>query len=191
MQETRRQWEALTEPTRRVAVAADIELRRRHPDMNLEPLKSAEPPGIVLRRRISVPGTRPGVRRRWMTRRAVLPRQADRPEARNGRLLAEQREAASQEALGLTPETVHEEIPEQVLRIRENVRLAQARIDDLRNTRVPSEDHEGEDLGRAWDVLARRDRDAIVQPPKPDVVPAREILQRARDRIAEQEAEPA
>ena len=34
---------ALTEPTRRVAVAADLELRRRHPDMDLEPLKSAEP----------------------------------------------------------------------------------------------------------------------------------------------------
>ena len=47
--ETRRQWEALTEPSRRVAVAADIELRRRHPDMDLEPLKSAEPQGIVLR----------------------------------------------------------------------------------------------------------------------------------------------
>ncbi len=30
-QETRRQWEALTEPTRRVAIAADLELRRRHP----------------------------------------------------------------------------------------------------------------------------------------------------------------
>jgi hypothetical protein len=86
---------------------------------------------------------------------------------------------------------VHEGIPEQVLRIRENVRLAQARIDDLRNTRVPNEDHDGEDLGRAWDILARRDRDAIMQPPKPDVVPAREILQRARNRVAEQEAEPA
>jgi hypothetical protein len=85
---------------------------------------------------------------------------------------------------------VHEEIPEQVLRIRENVRRAQERIDDLRNTRVPREDHDGEDLGRAWDVLGRRDRDAIVQPPMPDVVPAREILQRARERVAEHEAEP-
>ena len=67
---------------------------------------------------------------------------------------------------------MHKEIPEQVLRIRENMRLAQAKIDDLQDTRVPSEDHEGADLGRAWDVLARRERDAIVQPPKPDVRPS-------------------
>jgi len=153
--DTRRQWEALTDPSRRMALAADIELRRRHPDVELEPLKSAEPPGIEVRP-----------------------------------LTAEQREAAGKEALGLTANAVHEEIPEQVLRIRENARRAQARIDDLRNTRVPSEDHDGEDLGRAWDVLGRRDRDAIVQPPMPDVVPAREILQRARERAAEQEAEP-
>lgn len=42
-QETRRQWAALTEPTRRVAVAADTELRRRYPDRYLPPLRSAEP----------------------------------------------------------------------------------------------------------------------------------------------------
>jgi hypothetical protein len=71
------------------------------------------------------------------------------------------------------------------------MRLAEAKIDDLQGTRVPSEDHEGADLGRAWDVLARGERDAIVQPPKPDVVPAREILQRAQERVTEHEAEPA
>ena len=42
-QETRRQWEALTEPTRRAAIAADLELRRRHPGIPLTPLRSAEP----------------------------------------------------------------------------------------------------------------------------------------------------
>jgi hypothetical protein len=42
-QDTRRQWEALTEPTRRAAIAGDLELRRRHPGTRLEPLKSAEP----------------------------------------------------------------------------------------------------------------------------------------------------
>jgi hypothetical protein len=45
--ETRLQWEALTEPTRRMAKAADLELRRRHPGHLLERLKSAEPDGIV------------------------------------------------------------------------------------------------------------------------------------------------
>lgn len=55
VQETRQQWAALTEPTRRMAVAADLELRRRHPDMDLEPLKSAEPAGITM----TAPGSAP------------------------------------------------------------------------------------------------------------------------------------
>ena len=42
-QETRRQWAALTEPTRRMALAADLELRRRHPEAKLPPLTAAEP----------------------------------------------------------------------------------------------------------------------------------------------------
>ncbi|HUZ50910.1 MAG TPA: MobF family relaxase, partial [Streptosporangiaceae bacterium] len=37
-QDTRRHWEALTETTRRIAIAADLELRRRHPDERIEPL---------------------------------------------------------------------------------------------------------------------------------------------------------
>ncbi len=39
----RRAWEAATEPQRRLAVAADAELRRRYPEMRIEPLRSAEP----------------------------------------------------------------------------------------------------------------------------------------------------
>jgi hypothetical protein len=46
----RRLWEKLTESTRRLAVQADSELRRRHPDQKLQPLQSAEPsvPGYPL-----------------------------------------------------------------------------------------------------------------------------------------------
>ena len=39
----RREWEAMTEQPRRLAIAADSELRRRHPEHVLEPLQSAEP----------------------------------------------------------------------------------------------------------------------------------------------------
>jgi len=42
----RRVWEHVTEPSRHLAVAADAELRRRHPDQSIEPLRSAEPPAI-------------------------------------------------------------------------------------------------------------------------------------------------
>ena len=54
--ETRREWEALTVPTRRVAIAADLELRRRYPDRVIAPLRSAEPPaGVVGEPAWSVP----------------------------------------------------------------------------------------------------------------------------------------
>src|SRR5262249_23571515 len=43
LMDDRRAWEAATEPQRRLAVAADKELRRRNPQMRIEPLRSAEP----------------------------------------------------------------------------------------------------------------------------------------------------
>jgi hypothetical protein len=39
----RRLWDKLTEGSRRLAVQADSELRRRHPDQKIRPLQSAEP----------------------------------------------------------------------------------------------------------------------------------------------------
>ncbi len=39
----RSQWERATQESRRLAVAADAELRRRHPGLRMEPLRSAEP----------------------------------------------------------------------------------------------------------------------------------------------------
>ena len=42
-----REWEHITEPSRRLAVAADAELRRRQPGRSIEPLKSAEPEPVT------------------------------------------------------------------------------------------------------------------------------------------------
>jgi hypothetical protein len=39
----REEWEQATAGSRRLAIAADAELRRRHPDQKIEPLRSAEP----------------------------------------------------------------------------------------------------------------------------------------------------
>ena len=47
LMEDRRAWEAATEPQRRLAVAADTELRRRYPEMRIEPLRSAEPEQVT------------------------------------------------------------------------------------------------------------------------------------------------
>jgi hypothetical protein len=41
--EARRDWELATEQTRHLAIAADGEYRRRHPNQRPEPLRSAEP----------------------------------------------------------------------------------------------------------------------------------------------------
>jgi hypothetical protein len=47
LMDDRRAWEAATEPQRRLAVAADTELRRRNPQMRIEPLRSAEPEEVT------------------------------------------------------------------------------------------------------------------------------------------------
>jgi len=47
LMDDRRAWEAATEPQRRLAVAADTELRRRNPEMRIEPLRSAEPDEVT------------------------------------------------------------------------------------------------------------------------------------------------
>jgi hypothetical protein len=47
LMDDRRAWEVATEPQRRLAVAADAELRRRHSEMRIEPLRSAEPDEVT------------------------------------------------------------------------------------------------------------------------------------------------
>jgi hypothetical protein len=47
LMDDRRAWEAATEAQRRLAVAADTELRRRYPEMRIEPLRSAEPEEVT------------------------------------------------------------------------------------------------------------------------------------------------
>ena len=176
--ETRQQWEAVTEPTRRIAIAADLELRRRHPETPLGPLKSAEAAGLLSAEPAPAQPSR-----------EVSTQDADgalhlTPSARGDTaapvgeplLTAAQRDADSQQALGLTPSTVRVEVPEQVRRITDNVRLIQSQIDRLRRAPEPAENTDSTYLGPAWGVLHRRDRAGIVQPPKPEIAPASAIL---------------
>ena len=191
-QETRRQWEALTEPTRRVAIAADLELRRHYPDRVIAPLKSAEPPTGIPgepapvpppRREVWVQGTLDGAAH--LAGSEAMAADASQPAP----LTQAEREARGQQTLGLTPNTVHDDIPEQVEHIRETAREIQARIDDFVSTREPAEEPDATDLGPAWNIRAIRQRDAILQPPKPDVVPASKVLERSHDRQADLEPE--
>jgi hypothetical protein len=79
--------------------------------------------------------------------------------------------------LGLTPETAHQGIPEHVLRIRDNAKAAQAKLDELASLREPAADTDDLSPGLAWPAIHQRDREAVLQPPQPEVVPAARIIE--------------
>jgi hypothetical protein len=141
--EDRREWEHVTEPSRHLAVAADAELRRRHPGQTIEPLRSAEPPAVS------------------DTEREQLQPSADGKIAEMAawiRDLAAQRQA-----------------------FRE-------KMEEFHGLMVPSEDPDWDDLGEAFPSWTPPGRDAILQPPKPQITPAARILQLAAERDTSHEA---
>jgi hypothetical protein len=175
--DTRCQWEAMTEPTRRLARAADIELKRRGVLGRDDPLRSAEPDGFMYperRETIEV----------WAQPRLdggiELSRQTQ-PEA----LDPAEREERALEVLGLTPGYDQPELPLQVTEITEYNRKRQSEIDERRSIRIPAEEPDEMDLGDAWTVLAERRRDAVIQPPKPPIPAADAVLERSAEREAE------
>src|SRR5215831_15163074 len=182
-QETRRQWEAFTEPTRRVAIAADLELRRRHPGLALAPLRSAEPSGLGWAPHGERPSARPTGEVAVQLTLDGTEHLADpgaEPDAGSPDGL--RGEALGQLMLGLTPETVHDEIPDPVTRIQESVHVVQEKLDQLRGIGQYAEHDDSLYLGPAWSDLGQRDRDAVLQPARPDIVPASMILKRAQER---------
>jgi hypothetical protein len=173
--DTRCQWEVMTEPTRRMARAADIELKRRGALGPDEHLKSAEPEGFTYPDATNAAEV-------WVQPRLdgtiEIPRE---PEP----LSPDQREQRALDILGLTPDFGQAELPVQVSEIAEYNRKRRAEIDERRTMRVPAEEPGEMDLGEAWNVLAERRRDAVIQPPKPPIPAADAVLERAAEREAE------
>jgi len=60
-----------------------------------------------------------------------------------------------------------------------------AKIEEVKGLRVPSEDPEWEDEGEAWPGQLRRERDAILQPPPPEIKPAEPVAARAAEMAGE------
>ena len=141
--EARVAWEQHTEQGRHKAVAAHTEYMRRHPDAELPPMRSAEPPT-----------------------------------------------PAEEERAQLVPAGTEHETPEWVTELAERNRAAMAKIEEIRGLRVPNEDHEWEDLGEAWPDELRRERDAIIQPPKPEIRPAEPVAERAAEMAGTHHAGP-
>jgi hypothetical protein len=176
-QETRCQWETVTEPTRRIAIAADLELRRRHPRQRVPPLRPhpAEADSIASALNPSSASS--------------APRQLEPA----GREPSGEREADAQRVLGLTMQAADGQIPEQVLRISQNTNTTQAILDDLAHTPLPGTDADDLSPGLAWPVAAGCERDAVLQPAKPDVVPSVQVLERyhaTQPAASHAEAEP-
>ena len=132
--ETRREWERATEASRRLAVAADAELRRRHPGQRFEPLRSAEP------------------------------------------MVSD--EEGNQ--LVLTPVAGTYQSPEWIKQLAAERRAVRERLDKRKAICVPNASPDYEPLG-VWPIWAERGRDAILQPPKPEIRPAPAVLERVPD----------
>jgi hypothetical protein len=142
----RQEWERATEQSRRLAIAADNELRRRHPDRKLEPLRSAEP-ALASDTGREEPDP---VRDRKLTEMAT----------RTGDL------AAQHQAF-------------------------RAEMDERSRLPMSGEDPGWGDLGTAFPGWQASDQDAILKPPKPEIVPAARILQPAAEHDTEPDHEAA
>ena len=166
VQETRRQWEAVTQATRRIAIAADLELRRRHPGMPIPPLRPhpAELEGMA----------DPGPDERAEQAPGGTVHSAPNAPPRSQHDVDTQK----QRLLGLTPDSAESEIPELVTHIREHAKIAQAKLDELASLPEQAADMDTLSPGPAWPVAAQRDRDAILQPPRSEVVPSARIAKR-------------
>jgi hypothetical protein len=139
----RADWDTATRAQRHLAVAADAELRRHHPDQHYPPLRSAEPQ----------PATH--------AQRDELTLTAGQPVPETGQWIKDLASA-------------HPTFAD--------------RLAERQSLTVPSEDPDYGDLGQAFPPWPGPARDAILQPPKPEIRPSPQVLERAADRDADPEA---
>jgi hypothetical protein len=162
----RREWARVTETTRRAALAADLELRRRHPEHIREQLRSGEPESTLAQAQARgepmVRETLPG-----------MPEPGQEPEITTRR----QEDARMLAALGLTPETAADPVPRHVQQVAEHARATEEFLAELRSMPEPSANADEMSPGEAWAVAAGRQRDSVLQPSEPLVPAAPQITQ--------------
>ena len=139
----RADWDKATVQQRHLAVAADAELRRRHPAQHYPPLRSAEPEPATGAQRDDLTPT------------------ADQPPG---------------------------EMPAWIKDLAAAHRTFAATLADRQSLMIPSQDPDYGDLGPAFPPWPGPGKDAILQPPKPEITPSPQVLQRAADRDADFEA---
>ena len=139
----REDWDLTTRAQRHLAVAADAELRRRHPGQPFPPLRSAEPEPATetpITELTPTPGEPPG------------------------------------------------EIGQLITDLAAAHRTFAERLADRQSLTIPSPDPGYGDLGQAFPPWPGHSRDAILQPPKPEIQPSPHVLERTADRGADWEA---
>ena len=139
----RADWDTATRAQRQLAVAADTELRRRHPGQYFSPLRSAEPQ----------PATQ-----------------------------------TQRDDLTLTPDQPPDQISQWISDLAAGHRTFAAKLADRQTQTVPSEDPGYADLGPAFPAWPSPRREPILQPPRPEIPPSPQILERAMDHDADFEA---
>ncbi len=95
---------------------------------------------------------------------------------------------AQRDELTLTPQQPPAGIGQWIKDLAAAHRTFAARLADRQSQRIPAEDPDYGDLGPAFPAWTGPGKDAILQPPKPEIPPSPYILQRAADRGADREA---
>ena len=139
----RADWDTATRAQRQLAVAADAELRRRHPGQYFSPLRSAEPKPTA------------GIQRDDLT---------------------------------LSPDQPPGEVDQWITDLAAGHRTFAGQLADRHSQMVPSEDPDYGDLGPAFPAWTSPRREPILQPPKPEIPPSPQILERVMDPDADWEA---
>jgi conjugative relaxase-like TrwC/TraI family protein len=139
----RADWEQGTRYQRQLAVAADAELRRRHPGEPWPPLRSAEP-------------------------EAATALQFDGPAA--------------------TPDDDLQQAAQRISDLAARHREFADKLAQRQSLMVPAEEPGYADLGPAFPAWAQPWTDAILQPPRPQIQPSGQILERIAGRDLDREA---
>jgi hypothetical protein len=146
-----REWQHATEGSRQLAIAADAELRRREPGLALPPLRTAEPAPVTDAERAELePEPEPGPE----------PSPAERALAASCRRYAPQL-AAIEEARGAARGWLGQ--------LEQDRAAFRDLLAGRQSIRVPDPDPDYSHHGPAWPSLAPGERDAILQPPAPEM----------------------
>jgi len=92
------------------------------------------------------------------------------------------------EQLTLAPEEKISEMAQWVSDLAAQRQAFRDKIEERHALKVPNEDPDFEDLGHAFPTWSPPERDAILQPPKPEIQPSAKIVELAREREAGREA---